>query len=428
MTGVAVSREDINKVFIIDYEKELSHLSKAIGEDKESVVVRIEKFSITANNVTYCHYGTAMQYFDFFPLVDPSHTSLAMTPAWGYGIIESVKNTNQVKVGERLYGYFPMATRCILELIPAKSNTHSSPSIYAFRPQLPADRMVYNTYTRLSSDELYSKKFEDEVILFRPLFMTSFLLDDYLHHTHKYFNLFAPRPIGSGVEGQKSAKRKFSVAVIVSSASSKTGYCFAHLLKAHRRFDPMIEQGISTTIVGLSGSPTSLRFISTSLAGIYDRVSTYDAFLNDEASDYDAILYCDFLGDKLFYARLAKKFNGRVAKRVVIGNTKWQSTMEENNKDNTDLNFEDKNSIFFFAPSHFLKRNAELGGNKLLQQSASAWHQMLASSNKWVTIKPITSIASFRNVWEQTIRGSMDPAEGLIVALPSSPPPPPSKL
>ena len=66
---------------------------------------------------------------------------------------------------------------------------------------------VYNAYTRVSGDPAFAGKQGDYQALLRPLFMLSFLVDDFLAENEFY--------------GAKS--------VMLSSASSKTAYGLAHL-------------------------------------------------------------------------------------------------------------------------------------------------------------------------------------------------------
>ncbi len=69
---------------------------------------------------------------------------------------------------------------------------------------------VYNAYARVSGDPAFAGKQGDYQALLRPLFMLSFLVDDFLAENEFY--------------GAKS--------VMLSSASSKTAYGLAHLLHA----------------------------------------------------------------------------------------------------------------------------------------------------------------------------------------------------
>ena len=51
------------------------------------VVFRVDRFAVTANNVTYAVFGAAMKYWNFFPTDD---LDWGIVPVWGFGdVVES---------------------------------------------------------------------------------------------------------------------------------------------------------------------------------------------------------------------------------------------------------------------------------------------------------------------------------------------------
>ena len=72
---------------------------------------------------------------------------------------------------------------------------------------------VYNAYARVSGDPAFAGRQGDYQALLRPLFMLSFLVDDFLAENEFY--------------GARS--------VMLSSASSKTAFGLAHLLHTRRK-------------------------------------------------------------------------------------------------------------------------------------------------------------------------------------------------
>jgi len=80
-------------------------LEAAEGE----VVLRIDNFAFTANNVTYAMFGDAMHYWDFFPTAD---AGWGVIPVWGFATVQE-SAVDGIAAGERFYGYFPMAT-CVI--------------------------------------------------------------------------------------------------------------------------------------------------------------------------------------------------------------------------------------------------------------------------------------------------------------------------
>ena len=70
------------------------------------VLLRVDKFSITANNVTYGAFGDFLKYWNFYP---SSEEGWGRVPVWGFAtVLES--RSPAVKPGERVYGYLPMST------------------------------------------------------------------------------------------------------------------------------------------------------------------------------------------------------------------------------------------------------------------------------------------------------------------------------
>src|SRR5438477_12264478 len=72
--------------------------------------LRVDRFGLTTNNITYAVFGDAMRYWDFFP-VEPGWGCI---PVWGFADVVA-SNSDGCAVGERVYGYLPMASDLIVE-------------------------------------------------------------------------------------------------------------------------------------------------------------------------------------------------------------------------------------------------------------------------------------------------------------------------
>ena len=142
-----------------------------------------------------------------------------------------------VEIGERLFGYFPMATHLVIEA--ADVSKRGLRDAAAHRQGVAP---VYNAYARVSGDPAFAGREGDYQALLRPLFMLSFLVDDFLGENDFY--------------GARS--------VMLSSASSKTAFGLAHLLHTRRN-------GIR--VIGLT-SAVNVDFVRS--LGCYDEVLTYD--------------------------------------------------------------------------------------------------------------------------------------------------------
>ena len=71
----------------------------------------IERFALTANNITYAVFGEAMRYWDFFP----GPEGWGRIPVWGHARVEA-SNHPDLAVGQRFYGYYPMSTHLVAEM------------------------------------------------------------------------------------------------------------------------------------------------------------------------------------------------------------------------------------------------------------------------------------------------------------------------
>ena len=133
-------------------------------------------------------------------------------PFWGLAdVVES--ECPGIKVGERIYGFFPMATHVVME--PGKITAKSFEDCAAHRISLPE---LYNGYQRTEAEPESYKALENERCLLFPLFMTGYVLADFLSDNDFW-----------GAEQ-----------VLIGSVSSKTGFGMAAFLKSETEFDGQI--------------------------------------------------------------------------------------------------------------------------------------------------------------------------------------------
>ena len=200
-------------------------------EDGEALL-RIESFGLTSNNITYAVFGEAMNYWDFFPASDPDWGKLNV---WGYAHVEDSRHPDLAQ-GVRVYGYLPCSSHLLV--VPDRINEKGFVDAAPHRAGLPS---AYQGYRDVQTDPVYSPDREAEHILFFPLFITSFLIDDFL------------------------ADEEFFGAdtIVISSASSKTAIIAAYLLAKREGID----------IVGLT-SAGNREFVEG--LDVYDSVYVYD--------------------------------------------------------------------------------------------------------------------------------------------------------
>ena len=92
-----------------------THLHTQNGETEQTlaagqVLLKVHRFSFTANNITYAAMGDALRYWEFFP----APTGKGIIPVWGFADV-LVSRCDEIAVGERLYGYYPMSTHLVVE-------------------------------------------------------------------------------------------------------------------------------------------------------------------------------------------------------------------------------------------------------------------------------------------------------------------------
>ncbi|MDP3761647.1 MAG: DUF2855 family protein [Ramlibacter sp.] len=329
--------------------------------------VRVDSFALTSNNITYAAFGEAMNYWQFYPT---GEAGWGIVPVWGFGTVVQSLHPG-VAVGERLYGYWPMANEAVLQ------PDRLSPS--GFRDAAPhraALHAVYNQYLRCNEDPFYTADSEDAQALLRPLFVTSWLIDDFL--------------ADNGFFGAGTA--------LLSSASSKTAYGTAFQLKQR----PGIE------VVGLTSSAN--RAFCESL-GCYSRVLAYEEL---EQVDADAAcVYIDFAGN----ADLRRRIHTRFA------NLKYSCSIGGTHVEHLGgaRDLPGPRATLFFAPAQVKKRQADWGAAELGSRLVQAWRAFSARvaqpPRPWLTVQRHSGPREGEHAYAQVLAGRGDPRIGHILSL-----------
>jgi len=100
-----VDRDDLDVTRVVPAE-----VPDASSLGPGAVLVEIEKFGFSANNITYASLGETMRYWEFFPRAD----GRGRVPVWGYARVVASEH-DEIAQGERLFGYLPMSTHVVLE-------------------------------------------------------------------------------------------------------------------------------------------------------------------------------------------------------------------------------------------------------------------------------------------------------------------------
>jgi len=334
------------------------------------VLLRVDRFAFTSNNVTYAAFGEAMSYWNFFP----APAGWGRVPVWGFGsAVESLHDA--VKPGERFYGYYPMSSRLVVE--PERANESGFFDGVAHRKPLHA---VYNQYLRTGTDPGYDPAREDEQMLLRPLFVTSFLIDDFLAD-NAFFS---------------------AEAIVLSSASSKTAYGTAFQLS---------QRGSSgrPEIIGLT-SPGNKAFVER--LGCYDRVLAY-ADVNALPAERPAV-YVDMAGDGTVRSALHHRFGDSLKHSCAVGGTHWDALTGASG-------LPGPRPALFFAPAQIKKRIADWGTAEVQRRIAVAWRVFLAKvaapSGGWMKVIHGRGPADVERVYLDMLEGRARPEEGHVLSL-----------
>src|SRR5215813_9739150 len=132
------------------------------------VLLRVDEFAFTANNITYAVAGDLLSYWKFFP----AEPGWGRVPVWGYADAVASRCAG-VREGARYYGYYPMSTHLVVE--PANAGAAGFVDGAEHRKPMAG---AYNQY-RASSDPR-DVRGEQAQMLLQPLFVTAFLIDDFL--------------------------------------------------------------------------------------------------------------------------------------------------------------------------------------------------------------------------------------------------------
>ena len=331
------------------------------------VLMCIDKFAFTSNNVTYAAFGEAMSYWNFFPAPE----GWGRIPVWGFGDVTGSRH-DAVKPGERFYGYFPMSTHLVAEAERASGAGFSDGA-----PQRKELHPVYNQYVRCATDPGYDAGREDQQMLLKPLFVTSFLIDDFLADNA----FFGAR------------------AVVLSSASSKTAYATAFQLS--RRGAP----GKRCEVIGLT-SRGNAAFVER--LGCYDRVLSYDQ-IGSLPADIP-LAYVDLAGNAELRSALHHRYAGSMKYSCAVGGTHWDALGGAGQ-------LPGPRPTLFFAPAQIKKRAHDWGPAELQQRLAEAWLHFLGASGAWMRVIHGRGPAAVERVYLEVLEGRAKPDEGHVLTL-----------
>lgn len=151
MSDFLVKRDDLRQTWIAE--------SSTPEVEDGQALLRVDRFGLTANNVTYGVMGDGLSYWKFFP----AEGGWGRIPVWGFAEVESSR-AKGLDAGTRVYGYLPPSSHLLVT--PGKADATGFMDATPHRRELPA---VYNRYEATAADRFYSAETEDVQMLLRPL-------------------------------------------------------------------------------------------------------------------------------------------------------------------------------------------------------------------------------------------------------------------
>lgn len=352
--SLTIDRSDLSSTQLL----ESAEVSPAAGQ----ALLRVDRVGLTTNNLTYCALGDALGYWGYFPAQNPGMSHI---PLWGYAEVVAAE-TDLLALGDRVFGYLPSASHLLVTPCVQRAGR--------FRDEAPhrAELMpIYNDYTVVGATPGPAEQ-ENLTVLYRPLFMTSFA-----------FEAFAAANEWFG------ARR-----MLISSASSKTGYGIARL--AHSR------GGVE--VIGIT-SPANVAF--TRGLGCYDTVITYD---DVESLATVPTLYADLAGD----TDLRRKLHGHLADNLthdaVIGISHISAPMSLQTGQLVG-----PEPTVFGAFDHLLTPAMQ---EEIARRYRSAWEDFQAMLHDNLDVVTEVGPQALQDNWIRLHSGDVNPRQGTVVTFP----------
>ena len=322
------------------------------------VRLTLERFALTSNNISYALGGDFLDYWGFFP----AEAGWGRLPAMGYGIVSESANPD-IAVGGRYFGFFPVGNEHIVQ---AQLSRNGFIDAGVHREK---HAMAYRAFDKVSDIEGEN---DNAMLIFRGLFMTSFLAEDFLGEQN-FFD---------------------ATQVLITSASSKTSIALAHCLRAN-----------STMRVNGLTSDANIDFVTS--IGEYHDVAAYSDI---SAMDTEVpTVLMDMAGNPEIVAGIHTHFGESLKYSCSIGATHWDQTSHR-------VDISGPKPQFFFAPSQLSKRGKEWGREEFNMRLDTALNTFIEGSKRWLRIEHSRGADTVSDTYSQLVAGKMSPEIGNILS------------
>jgi hypothetical protein len=345
----------------------------ASGLEESEVLVAIERFAFTANNITYGLLGRrtrdlAFGYWDFFPFAG----AWGQLPVWGVGEVIASRH-GELRGGEKLYGFYPMATHLTLSIGSVMGAAVVDTS--AHRRDLPA---TYNHYVRTAQGLPFDDATLDAYMILRPPFSLSFCCAMYLEEQHWF-----------------GARR-----VVISSASSKAALGLALLLKEAR------PDGLE--VIGLT---SAARVRQLESFGMYDRVAGYDQV--SALPNNTPTVLVDIANAAVTTRAVHDRLGCALRASLVAGFTHGL----DRDGSEAPSALPGPSREFFLAPVHMQRLQDKWGEAVYWRRFGEAWQRFRHAVAPWLTIERVDGAPGVERIYRQALAGEAPNDRAHILSL-----------
>ena len=347
--SLQVARDDLRRVRVAE--------TSPAGPGPGEALFRVERFGVSANNVTYALFGDELRYWDLFP----AETGWGQIPVWGY-LRAVASRSGEVEPGRRAFGLCPMSTRVLMR--PDRGDAAGFRDASAARSAVSG---VYNAYFWADGDSPGSR-IGDLLVVLHPLFWLSFTLDSYL-----------------------AENGRLTSGAVITSASSKAAIGLAHLLRG---------RGVPT--VGLT-SPRHAGFVGETSE--YGAVAGYDQLGALAALTGPRTTLIDVAGKPALRQEIGGQLAGRLTSVLVAGSTHGDGNPASSAADG-----------LFSAPQQ-IRDLARRWGWPVLQQRFTAALDGFAASATWLSVETVHGMSGLARVYQGVLDNNGSPAVAHVVDL-----------
>ena len=237
---------------------------------------------------------------------------------------------------------------------------------------------TYTDFRDVTDDATFNPDRVDEYLLLWGMFMTSFLVDDYLGDADAEGGVFR----GAGQ-------------TLVTSASSKTSICLAACLARREG-----HHSIGVT------SPRNRAFVEG--LDLYDEVITYDEITRTDARVAAGLV--DMAGSGPVRSAIHTHFAHNLKFSIAVGATHWEDM-------DSDGDLPGPQPELFFAPGQSAKRARDWGPAELENRTARAFNDLLDHTERWLTVVHRTGPDGIEATYRELLEGQADPSIGYVCSM-----------